>query len=153
MSMSRRVGNHAEKDYTPVIDSWLRWAGRPWNRTSLTVYLRATQRAEGKDREIVSLDLQVTTGSRQAKRREHAAALSTMLLSNARYSRFPQPWDSVINLNMMRKRAENFCQSQQSTDIMAEAINYSGCSIWPFNKGVQSIGGRIKTNTELNSWT
>ena len=58
---------------------------------------------------------------------------------------------SVIYFGMTSTRAENFSRPQRSTLWMVRDENTSDGSIWPFDVGVLSIGGRIDTEAELGS--
>ena len=58
---------------------------------------------------------------------------------------------SVIYFGMTRRRAETFRLPQPLTQLMAFAETTPDCSIWPLYVGVQSVGGIIETEAQLNS--
>lgn len=57
----------------------------------------------------------------------------------------------VISFGMISTRAENFCRPQRPTESTARAENTLECFIWPLYVGLQSFGGRIETEAELDS--
>lgn len=50
-------------------------------------------------------------------------------------------------------RVENICRPQLSTELMAWTENASDWFVRPIYVGVQSSGGRVKTEAELDTWT